>query len=322
VSAGPIDLDQVRAEIAEEVRRERAGGSFDAARERELERLFHQYAPMQGRTGALTETLRGVDAGAFIDPYIPIASDRAGGAAVKKAILRGGLWYGRWLAEQTTRGLSAVARSLHLIDDQLIDLRQRVELAAVTGTPVIELAGAPDQRSWWAEAAVGCLREAGGRVLVSACGDGALVRALRAEGVDGYGIDPRQERIRTAEVAGLDLRDEDLLEHLSSVSTARLSGILLTGTTEAMLPAQRRRLLGALDDVMAPGARIVIHALHPDAVDGDLVPAELDLAGGRPLRPQSWSTLLEAKGYEVERVGGPDGRDFLVLAVRRPRSAP
>jgi hypothetical protein len=310
-----IDLEVVRAEIAEEVRQRRADGDFDAAKERELEQLFFQYAPMQGRVGALGEALRSVDATAFIDPRVPVESNQPAGAALKKAMRKAGFWYIEWITAQTTRALSGIARSLHLIDDEITDIRARLDLVTVAGSPVIGTAS--NASAWWAEAALAAFNGPSGRTLVAACADGWLVRSLVALGVDAYGIDSRPGRITAAEIAGLDLRDDDLLEHLSGVAEARLSGIVLTGTTEALLPAQRRNLVGRLDTVLASTCVAVIHSLHPDALDGDRIPAELDLAGGRPLRPSTWESLLTDRGFTVTTQRSPDDAEFVVVATRR-----
>jgi len=316
MSDATIDLDQVRAEIAVEVRRRRLEGDFDAAKERELERLFHQYAPVQGRTGALGEALRGVDAAAYINPLVPVESNQPAGAVIKKSMRKAGLWYAEWLTGQMTRSVSSIARALHLIDDELTELRARMDLVAVSGAPVIELEGRSGPESWWTTAATAAVASIEGRVLVAACGDGWLVQGLLASQVDAYGIDSRAGKIMEAETAGLDLRDEDLLEHLASVADDRLSGIILTGSTEALLPAQRRTLLDLLAVKLAPRSVVVLHSAHPDAMAGDALPAELDLAGGRPLRPMSWARLLEALGYSAMVEVAGDGRDALIIAVR------
>ena len=311
-----ISLDEVRAEIAAEVRTRRLTGDFDAAKERQLEQRFYQYAPVQGRSGALGDTLRAVDASAYVDPAVPVLSNQPAGAYLKKAMRKAGYWYIDWIATQTTRGLSTIARSLHLIDDELVELRERLDLVSVDSVPVIEegidQAGDP----WWAAIAVGALSSTTGRALVSACGDGWLVRQLNDLGADAYGIDPRPGKILEAEIGGLDLRDDDLLDHLRSVADDRLGAAVLTGTTEAMLPAQRLQLHDRLDAVLADGATLVLHSIHPDAVSGDGIPAELDLAGVRPMRPRTWASLLAERGFVTTVDVAEAGHEFVVVAVR------
>ena len=45
-------------------------------------------------------------------------------------------------------------------------------------------------------------------------------------------------------------------------------------------------------------------------------PYSADLASGRPLRSDTWCRLLEESGYTAAAQPGPDGGDYLVMAVR------
>jgi hypothetical protein len=80
-------VQQVMAEIAEEVRLRRASGDLPPKLERELDELFLAHAPVGGRGSDPGEALRAVDTMVFIDPVVPVESNRAGGAVVKKSML-------------------------------------------------------------------------------------------------------------------------------------------------------------------------------------------------------------------------------------------
>ena len=116
-------LAQVMAEIDEEVRRRRASGDLPPRLERELDELFLEHSPVAGRGGGLDEALRMVDAAAFIDPVVPVASERAAGAVVKKGMRTLNLWYVGWVTHQVSQFAAAVSRALHLLDDRLAELR-------------------------------------------------------------------------------------------------------------------------------------------------------------------------------------------------------
>ena len=79
-------VQQVMAEIAEEVRLRRASGDLPPKLERELDELFLAHAPVGSRGSDPGDALRMVDAQIFIDPVVPIESNRAGGAYVKKGM--------------------------------------------------------------------------------------------------------------------------------------------------------------------------------------------------------------------------------------------
>ena len=107
------------AEIAEEVRVRRASGDLPPKLERELDELFLAHSPVAGRGGDLGDALRMVDAATFIDPVVPVESERAAGAAVKKGMRSLLLWYVGWLTHQMSQSASAVSRALHIVDDRL-----------------------------------------------------------------------------------------------------------------------------------------------------------------------------------------------------------
>ena len=131
-------VEQVMAEIAEEVRLRRASGDLPPKLERELDELFLAHSPVAGRGGDLDEALRMVDAATFIDPVVPVESERAAGAVVKKGMRSLLLWYVGWVTHQVSQSTSAVSRALHIVDDRLKELERQVEVQSVPGAPVVE----------------------------------------------------------------------------------------------------------------------------------------------------------------------------------------
>ena len=184
-------LAQVMAEIDEEVRRRRASGDLPPRLERELDELFLEHSPVAGRGGGLDQALRMVDAAAFIDPVVPISSNKSGGALVKKGLRTLNLWYIGYVTHQVSQFAAAVSRSLHLLDDRLAELRTEVEAQRVPAAVVVEAPWAVGADAWWVPVAVGALAGVRSRVLHAAAGDGWLVRQLVGKGVDAYGVDPR-----------------------------------------------------------------------------------------------------------------------------------
>ena len=300
-------LRQVMAEIDEEVRRHR--GEIPVRLERELDEMFLEHAPVAVRGGDLVDALGMVDQAAFVDPVVPVTSQRPAGAAVKKTLRALSLWYVGWVTHQvSTLGL-AVSRALHAVDAQLGELRDRVP--PPIPTYVLDEGSAS---SWWVPRVVDVLRGTRGRVLHCACADGWLVGVLSAEGVDAYGVDPRPGKVDDAELRGSDLRQEDPLVHLRAIGRSSLGGAVLSGIVEAMEPARRNELVRSLlDRVGAPGV-LVVHSVSPDAWLAEDAPVEADLAAGRPLRPRTWAHLLAT--WSVEVVEGPYGADYLVVATR------
>jgi SAM-dependent methyltransferase len=311
-------LAQVMAEIDEEVRLRRASGDLPPKLERELDELFLAHSPVAGRGGDLADALRMVDAATFIDPVVPVESERAAGSLVKKGMRSALLWYVGWLTHQMSQSASAVSRALHIVDDRLGD-----QSAPAAG--VVELEGQHGFGAWWVEHAVEATATAPGRVLHTACGDGWLVRRLGSAGVDAYGVDPRGHLVDAVEATApgaLDLRAETLEAHLRAVAPAALGGVVLSGTVEGMAGGERSRLLAALGRCVAPGGVLVVHSATRGAWEAPEAPPEADLAPGRPLRAESWCRLLEQLGYQAAAASGPGGGDYLVTAVRTAPAPP
>ena len=148
-------VEQVMAEIAEEVRVRRASGDLPPKLERELDELFLAHSPVAGRGGDLGDALRMVDAATFIDPVVPVESERAAGAVVKKGMRSLLLWYVGWLTHQMSQSASAVSRALHIVDDRLQELERQVEGQHVPAAGVVEFPGLDGADAWWVEPAGG-----------------------------------------------------------------------------------------------------------------------------------------------------------------------
>ncbi|HEY1832300.1 MAG TPA: hypothetical protein VGG38_18840 [Acidimicrobiales bacterium] len=320
-SAGPSVADpgayvaQVMAEIAEEVRVRRASGDLPPKLERELDELFLAHSPVAGRGGDLADALRMIDAATFIDPVVPIDSNRAAGAFVKKGIRSFLLWYVGWITHQMSQFASAVSRTLHIVEGRLKELERQVEAQRVPHAEVVEFAGGAGAEAWWVSPAVDAVRAQAGRTLHSACGDGWLVRIINEVGGDAYGVDPRAALIEAGLRQRTDLREESLLEHLGAVAPAGLAAVVLSGTVEGLGGGEREQLLGRIHQALAPGAALVIHSVTRARWESADAPVEADLAPGHPLRPETWIHVLAQRGYAARATAGPDGSDYLVTAV-------
>ena len=312
-------LDHVRRDIEEEVRR-RAASDLPPAVERELDELFMRHAPHGNRGAGLRDMLRQVDAAVFIDPMVPIASRRPGGAAVKRGLRSLSLWYLRYVTYQVSAFATAVSRALHVLDLQMSDLRRQMEAAAPPPSVVVDTAHhRPD--AWWVPGAVDAVAPTGGRVLHAACGGGWLVGALGAAGVDAYGVDPRPGAVLDHELDDLDLREEELGAHLDAVAPGSLSAVVLSGVVEGAAHAERLRLVEGAVRALGPGGVLVVHSLARATWDGDDAPLEADLVPARPYRPATWQHVLGDMGLEADWRQAPDGGDYVVTARRRAAPA-
>jgi SAM-dependent methyltransferase len=309
-------VSQVMAEIEEEVRLRRSSGDLPPKLERELDELFLAHSPVAGRGGDLTEALRMVDAATFVDPVVPVDSERAAGAVVKKGMRTLLLWYVGWITHQISQFASAVSRTLHIMEGRLKELERKVEVQRVPNAGVVELPALQRADAWWVAPTVEAVRSAPGRIVHAASGDGWLVRLIVAAGGDAYGVDPRPDLVERGVLAVSDLRGEVLADHLRAVASAGLGAIVLSGVVDGMASGERTQLLQLIGATLAPGGVLVVHSLSRSSWDGADAPYEADLAPGRPLRAETWRHLLEQSGYHATVAPGPHDADYLVTGVR------
>jgi hypothetical protein len=308
-------LATVVAEIDEEVLRRRNSGDLPQRVERELDEMFLRYSPVASRHGSLEEALGLVESSSFIDPVVPVDSSKSGGALVKRTIRQASLWYMGWITAQISQFAAATSRALRVLDDQVQALQTDFDRHRPPVAPVIETEWAHGPGAWWVDRVLDWPAGPGGRVLHAVAGDGWLVRRLVAAGLDAYGVEPRAGLIDRAEIDGLDLREEPVLDHLRAVAPEGLGGLVLAGVVDGMTVAERQAVVELAGRAVAPGGRLVIHSLSENGWASDRAPVEADLAPGRPLRARSWATLLGGAGFAVEILDGPASLDYLVVAV-------
>ncbi len=150
----------------------------------------------------------------------------------------------------------------------------------------------------------------------AACGDGWLVGTLVAQGVDAYGVDPRHLG-PGQELDALDLRVEDVVEHLGAVASGSLGAVVLSGVVEGSGQLERAKLVEGALRCLAPGGVLLVHSLSPASWEAPDAPVEADLAAARPYRPGTWTRVLGDHGVDTTVVEATDGRDYLVTGRLR-----
>ena len=272
----------MRREIDDEVRRRRVSGDLPIDVERDLDQQFLRHSPLGGRGAALRDMLRLVDASVFIDPVVPVDSRRPGGATVKRGLRSLSLWYLRYVTHQVSEFATAVSRALHVLDAQVTDLRRKVDAIPVATSVTVEVPWAHHPGAWWVQTVTDGLDRRHGRVLHAACGDGWLVAALADRGVDAYGVDPRH-RARPLELDALDLRVEDLAEHLGAVASGSLHAVVLSGVVEGSGQGERVKLLEEAVRCLVPSGVLFVHSLSPASWASADAPLEADMVASAAL---------------------------------------
>lgn len=308
-AAPVIDVRQVMAEIHEDIRRRRAEGEIPPGLERELDVVFARFAPAAAVGGDLAAVIERADRASFVHVDVPTESAIKGVSLLKKALRKVMAWYLRFLAQQTSAFAAATVRALRLLGTRVETLedatpgaspRVRDELARLD--PVGDL-------SAWHDTAVRALAAAPGRVLHGDAADGDLLEALVAAGVDAYGVDHRRHLADAAAGRGLEVRPDDVVEHLRLVPAGALGGIALSGCVDRLPLAAQLELADLATTRLAPGGVLVVLATFPLAWSRAVPPVAADLAPGRPLHPDTWRHLLTERGFgDIDvRLGEPTG---------------
>jgi hypothetical protein len=311
-----FDVSRVMAEVDDDVRRRRASGELPSARERELDDLFVAHSPASGQGANLRQALERVDRAMYVDPVVPVDSNHRAGGAIKKGMRSASLWYVGWLTHQINQFASATSRSLHLIEQRLIELEGGDGVQRAPRAEVVEFPELHGGEAWWVAPAIDAVGPAPGRTLHAACGDGWMVRRLVAAGRDAYGVDPRPGRAAPEVGAASDLRTDEVAVHLRAVVPGDLGAVILSGVVDGMAAGEREELLRLTTTALAPSGVLVLHSVTATTWHGPAAPVQADLCPGRPLRSGSWCALLDARGYHASVRPGPGEADYLVTAVR------
>lgn len=301
-----IDLDVVRAEIAEEVRRKRESGEIPADLERELDRAFARFVPV-GTTGSdFEQVLARAERAAFIDVLVPVESARPGVRHLKRAQRKLLSWYFRYVTQQVGVALNEVTRGMRILGERVASVERR---ALPVGPDVLEAAraaGPAPDLSGWTTVVGDAVRGVTGRVLVCECAAGGLLAGLVGERVDAYGVEPVHAWAAQATRAGLEVRADDPWTHLPALGDGVVGAVVATGFVERLTPPEAIELCALLARVLGSGGVAVLVSADPAAWEQMCSPVERDLAPGRPIHVETWELLLKRVGFrDVHRLAVP-----------------
>ena len=149
-----------------------------------------------------------------------------------------------------------------------------------------------------------------GRVLFVGADAEAAVHALRAAGIDAYGLNPVADRYQTHP----DVRQGGVLEHLRAVGQGALGAVLLAGPEGV---ADRARLDELTRELARTTGTAVVLSEAPWWWRARLGPEDADLCWPRPLTAETWLAGLYQAGFHVAVEYDPSGSSYRVVG-RRP----
>lgn len=311
-----IDLQQVLREIDEEVAARRAAGDFPPGMERDLDLIFARFAPATTSGDDLDALLEQADRGAFVDVDVPTASRMPAVGIVKKVLRKLMAWYLRYVAQQVSVFAGATVGALKLLGRRVAALEASTPGADPAVRDELQRASTPPDLDAVATHILDALRGTTGRVLVAECGAGSLVRALLDAGLDAYGCDPRLALAEQGALAGVEIRPDDVFDHLGAVDHEALGALVLAGIVDREPVGRQLALADLAANVVATGGRLVLVGTAPDAWGRTTSVIDADLSPGKPLHAETWAHLVAERGFrDVEqREGTPR---YVVTAVRQ-----
>lgn len=303
-----IDLNRVRSEIEQEANKIRTQDASIAALERELDLTFARFAPVDASVNDLEAVIARVQEASNIDLLSPMQGDKL--AQFTKRLIRKAIrWYIRWIAEQLAGFGHATAKALSLLrikvetlektsDQGLEEELQRFVFEQKISHNSFEFKKTSIMNlDYWGPVILKALKDTTGRICVGESGVGELLEYLRKNSFNAYGVEPFKDSYLEAQRKGLEVRNDDILDHLRVLGDSVLSALVLTGCVDTYNVVKKAELLDLASKVLTKNGVLVILSSHPDTWGLDLSPVQKDLAPSRPLYPETWEQLLKKKDF-------------------------
>jgi len=159
-----------------------------------------------------------------------------------------------------------------------------------------------DWAAWrWAGPASFFLHAASPETVVRTLPRAPVAGALPVAGAGGvaFGLDPAGPATmvrRPPSADPIDLVLEEVGDHLTSLRSGSVAGVVLAGCVDRLDLAEKVVLLREAVRVTASGGSVVVLASDQEAWDRALAPPARDLLPGRPFHPETWMLLLERAG--------------------------
>ena len=310
-------FESVVREIEAEAQRRSASGDYPRALLRSLDEEFRRWIPDASLENGVEDTIRGVEAAAYVDPAVPVDSRSPVGRYIKWLVRRLTYFYHRHMAQQITalgihitRPLRLLDASVKNVDRRLSALEDRFDVGATARAELIAGISTFPISADFREALASHLANASGRVLFGDQVDPDLLQFLRTSGVDTYGVTSSNERSDL-----VDVRQETLIEHLERLEDKSLGGFVLCGLTGRASLNEQLRALRLLLLRSKPDARVAVIVVHTETWSARLGPVAADLLDGRPLHPKTWThLLLREHALEVTAIESSDSQSTLITA--------
>ena len=136
-----------------------------------------------------------------------------------------------------------------------------------------------------------------GLVVDIGCGRGEFLQLLREAGVPARGVELNPEMVQVAKQKGVEVIQEDGLEHLRGLPDRKLGGIFLSQVIEHLGAENLRELVRTAFLKLAPGGVLLAETVNPQCLTTFSGAFYVDLSHHNPIHPEAARFLWETMGF-------------------------
>ena len=139
-------------------------------------------------------------------------------------------------------------------------------------------------------------------VLDLGCGRGELLELLREAGIGARGVEGNAHAVRECREKGLDVAEDDLVEHLRRLERGRLGAVFAAQVAEHLPPAVLHAVLAEAHRALRPGGLLVLETVNAASALAFHEVYIRDLTHERPLHPETLRFMAAAAGFSEVRI--------------------
>ena len=136
-------------------------------------------------------------------------------------------------------------------------------------------------------------------VLDLGCGRGDLLQLLKDANVQAYGIDQNELSVEHGHSQGLDIRLDDIFNHLSTVKPSTIGAITAIHVVEHFDGATIVRFLGLCSRALVPGGVLILETPNPENIIVGSCNFYLDPTHIAPIPPQLLEFMVKSVGFDA-----------------------
>lgn len=134
------------------------------------------------------------------------------------------------------------------------------------------------------------------------CGRGEFLELLVERGWDAYGVDLSRDMVLLCRDLGLDVQQEDALEHLKELKPDSVGGIFCSQFVEHLPAGRLIEYLELALSRLKPGGVLIAETVNPQCLSVFANTFYVDLTHQNPVHPKTLKFLFESIGYDEVRI--------------------